>query len=288
MPERFLANVGVQSASRVLIILALLFAAAQTRADTPLGKHWIPVFELSDEFNAESVDPAKWETTNRYYSGKKPGFYSERNARTNAGHLELWARAESDGKAPAGYRGYTVAYVASKRHMRYGYVEVRAKSISARIDCSFWLYRWTESGTYEIDVFEIGAGAPGHEHSVHTNLHYYLGDPEKESDQNRRSAPFAFKASHPLARDFHVFGLEWDPLELRFFFDDKLIRSVPNTHFHHPMSLRFATETQADWFGLPRPGELPGVFLIDYIRVWRDAGQPIEMPGPLPQRPAAR
>jgi hypothetical protein len=54
------------------------------------------------------------------------------------------------------------------------------------------------------------------------------------------------------------------------------------------MSLRFATETQPDWFGLPRPGELPGAFLIDYIRVWRDAAQPIEIAGPLPQRSLPR
>ncbi|CAG1010267.1 partial Beta-porphyranase B, partial [Burkholderiales bacterium] len=124
MPELPRASPETSPATLAWVALLLVLASIPAYADTPPGKHWIPVIELSDEFNTEVTDKTRWESSNRYYSGKKPGFYSDRNVRSNAGHLELWARAEDDPKAPAGYHGYTVAFVASKRLMRYGYVEV--------------------------------------------------------------------------------------------------------------------------------------------------------------------
>lgn len=249
----------------------MIYAPLPAQADTPPGKIWMPVPELSDEFNGDVLDERRWETHNRYYAGKKPGLYVPRNVRVSAGMLELWARPESMPGAPSGYRDYTVAYASSKAMVHYGYLEVRARPMAARIDCGFWLYRWTETGTYEIDIFEIGGTAPGHENLVHTNLHYYLGDPARENDQNRRSAPLAWIAQRALAADFNTYGLEWNDRELRFYFNDRLIRSVPNRHFHHAMSARFSAETQPDWFGLPRRGELPASFQIDYLRVWREA-----------------
>ena len=30
-----------------------------------------------------------------------------------------------------------------------------------------------------------------------------------------------------------------------------------------------APEIMADWTGLPEPGELPGEFTVDYVRVWQ-------------------
>lgn len=259
------------------LLASLGIAAPPAGADTPPGKHWIPMPELSDEFNSETLAPHKWETTNPYYPGKKPGMYVPENVRIRNGMLELWARAENPAKAREGYHGFTVAYLASKQKLRYGYLEVRAKPMAARIDCGFWLYRWTETGTYEIDIFEIGATSPGHENVVHTNLHYYLGDPALENDRNRQSAPLGWNSGQSLAQDFHTYGLEWDEREIRFYFDDRPIRSVPNRQFHHAMSVRFSAETQPDWFGLPQRGELPAAFLVDYLRVWRDAADPTNL-----------
>lgn len=252
-------------------LICSLVLLPRAHADTPPGTHWLPVPELSDEFNGDQLDPNRWETTNRHYLGKKPGLYVPRNVRTRAGNLELWARSETEQKSPPGYRDFTVAYVASRGKMHYGYVEVRAKAMPSRINSAFWLYRWSETGTFEIDVFEIGAASPGRAQTLHSNVHYYLGNPAQESDHNRRSSPHRLDTGKALTDDFHVFGLEWNERELRFYFDNRLVRRVENRHFHHPMSLRFTAETHPEWFGLPRPGELPAVFLIDHLRVWRAA-----------------
>lgn len=238
-------------------------------ADTPPTGRWQPVPELWDEFSDAALDAERWETRSPYYPGKKPGLYRSGNVAVKDGLLTLWARAETVAGAPAGYHGYTTAYVTSRQPVQYGYFEVRARPMKARINSAFWLYRWTQGGTSEIDVFEIGATVPGRENVLHTNTHLYRGRPELENDGNRISDPAKWPAPGPLADDFHVYGLDWDERELRFYFDNRLIRSKPNVGWHAPMYLRFTAETHPDWFGLPAAGELPAAFEVDYVRVWR-------------------
>lgn len=258
---------------RLMGTFLLLALSAAASADTPSTGRWQPIPELSDEFNGERVDPEKWEVRSAYYPGKKPGLYVPYNTVQKNGFLNLWAQAESPPNPPPGYYGYTTAYVSARQPIQYGYIEVRARPMHSRINCSFWLYRWTETGTYEIDIFEIAGAAPKNENAMHINTHYYKGQPELENDSNRVSSPFTWYAGTTrLADDFHVYGLEWDEDELRFYFDNRLVHSRTNTAWHVPMYIRFSTETHPDWFGLPKPGELPAVFQVDYLRVWRKTG----------------
>lgn len=254
---------------RVALAISTCVASMPLLADTPASGRWQPVPEMWDEFSDATLDPARWETRNPYYPGKKPGLYRSANVAVKDGRLMLWARAETVLGAPDGYHGYTTAYVTSRQPVQYGYFEVRARAMKARINSAFWLYRWTEGGTGEIDVFEIGATVPGREKVLHTNTHLYRGRPRFESDINRISDPQAWTAPAPLADDFHLYGLEWDEGELRFYFDNRLIRRKPNIGWHQPMHLRFSAETHPDWFGLPAAGELPAAFEVDYVRVWR-------------------
>ena len=189
----------------VLVVISALLITLSAQADTPSTSRWEPLWEISDEFNGTELDPKKWENLHRSYPGKKPGVYSRDNVRVRNGMLELSAQAT---RAPNGQMGYTVAYVGGKQMSRYGYYEVRAKPMPARINSAFWLYRWTPTGTYEVDVFEIFATSPGHEKTIHTNAHVYHGDPNLESDKNRQSDPLGWKAPEPLGADFHTYGLE--------------------------------------------------------------------------------
>ena len=45
--------------------------------------------------------------------------------------------------------------------------------------------------------------------------------------------------------------------------------TVENTHWHHPLYLIFDSETMPEWFGLPKPEDLPSTFGIEYIRAWK-------------------
>lgn len=249
------------------LILALTILPAL--ADTPPHGRWQPLPALWDEFNGNALDTSRWESRSPYYQGKPPGQYSTRNIDVDQGMLKLWARAETLPNAPSGYHDFTVAHLKSRQMVKYGYFEVRAKAMDARINSAFWLGRWTESGTYEIDIMEVGGASQGHETAVHTNTHVFLGDPALENDRNRLSDPFTFEASRRLADDFHVYGLEWDEQELRFYFDNRLIRRKANTHWHVPMHVMLTVETHPDWMGLPNRNDLPRAFLLDYFRAWR-------------------
>lgn len=258
------ANINSKYARRLILAVSLVGALTThlARSDTPSTKHWAFDWVLSDEFNGSQLDTAKWDNMNASYAGSPPGVYARDNVLVQGGRLELRARVGGSGNA------YRVAYVGAKQPTLYGYFEVRAKPMSARINSAFWLYKWTPTGTREIDIFEVLATSPGHERSVHTNTHYFNGDPSLESDQNRRSDPVTWQAPLPLRDDFHTYGFEWSERELRFYFDNQLIRSTPNTEWHEPMFVRFTAETHPGWGGLPVAGELPASYLVEYFRAW--------------------
>ena len=83
------------------------------------------------------------------------------------------------------------------------------------------------------------------------------------SDSKTYEAPFR------LADGYHVYALEWDPKELKFLVDGKVVRTRANTHWHQPLTLNFDSETMPKWFGLPDPRNLPSTFSIEYVRSWK-------------------
>ena len=56
---------------------------------------------------------------------------------------------------------------------------------------------------------------------------------------------------------------------VRFYVDGKAVRTLANTHWHQPLSLNFDSETMPNWFGLPKPENLPSTFSIEYVRSWQ-------------------
>ncbi len=259
----------------LLCLTFLMLTTPWTWASTPPEGRWEPIAEIWDEFDAPRLDTAKWDDRNLYNKGKKPGLFVPRNIQLDNGKLNIWARSENVPGAPSGYHSFTTAAITSSSLVKYGYFEVRAKVMRSRVTNAFWLYRWTETGTYEIDIFEIAGSAPGHERTIHTNTHVYYGAPELENDQNRISDPSKWQAPAPLADEYHIYGLEWNDKELKWYFDDKLISTKANEHWHIPMSIKFSAETWPGWVGLPSKGELPAVFQVNYFRAWKKTPEPV-------------
>ncbi len=71
-----------------------------------------------------------------------------------------------------------------------------------------------------------------------------------------------------LADDFHVYGLEWTPEALAFYFDGVAIRTVENADYHQPLHMNFDSETMPDWFGPPNDADLASTFSLEYVRAW--------------------
>jgi len=241
-------------------------SAENVPSGPPVAGKWKPIAELTDEFEGSRLDPAKWHDTNPSWKGRKPALFRPSNVRVEGGKLHLTMRCEDVPGAPDGYHTFTSAAVKSTRTVLYGYFEARCKPMASRGSSAFWFYNshdpkwWTE-----IDVFEIGGGAPKHKRTVHMNVHVFRTPTEKRHWSKAGRHQVAFD----LADSYHVYGLEWDKDRIAFYFDGVVVRTLKNTHWHQPLHLNFDSETMPDWFGLPDKKNLPSAFSIEYLRAWK-------------------
>ncbi|HUT36271.1 MAG TPA: family 16 glycosylhydrolase [Planctomycetota bacterium] len=236
----------------------------------PHGR-WAPLPEMTDEFEGEALDAAKWHPTNPGWLGRQPGLFRAENVTVSDGKLHITMKHESLPNAPKGYHTYTCGAVKSKAVARYGYFEVKARAMKSRGSSAFWFYLSTPELWTEIDVFEIGGGAPGHETTVHMNAHVFhtLVNPDRHWSKGSK-----WQSPTPLADGWHVYGLEWNREKLVYYFDGAVVREMPNTHWHQPLELNFDSETMPEWFGLPDVATLPSTFCVEYVRAWKRLDAP--------------
>jgi beta-glucanase (GH16 family) len=245
---------------------------------------WVPLAAFTDEFNCPALDLAKWHPTNPKWKGRQPGYFSPANVAIADGELNITMKKETLPDAPKGYHTFTCGAVKSTAAVLYGFFEVKARAMNSRGSSAFWFYddgpdRWTE-----IDVFEIGGGAPGHERKVHMNVHVFRTPLEPNRHWSKGGD---WEAPFDLAADFHIYALEWDEREIKWYVDGVLRRTSENTHWHQPLYMNFDSETMPDWFGLPEDRQLPSTFSIEYVRAWqKKAGYP-KVEGERPGPPAA-
>lgn len=243
----------------------------------PPGTGWVPVPELSDEFNATTFDTAKWVPNGGGWLGRPPAFFDRRNVIQEGGMLNLQlARGDyvNDpvlNHLPKEYHTWTSATVHSTAQEKYGFFEIRAKPVAATASSAFW-FTSTENGT-EIDVFEIGGTSPAFDHTVHTTLHVW------PAAWNNRAPHWAHNSTWDLPErpvdGFHIYSLQWDEQVIVARIDGAEVARFANTSWHYAMPVIFDIETMPDWFGLPRDTDvLPARFQIDWIRTWRQGKKP--------------
>jgi len=246
---------------------------------------WVPYPEMWDEFDAGKLDDAKWWPNNPGWKGRQPGYFWTGNVAVKDGLLGLTAREEEVPEMPKneGYHTWTTAAVQSKGTVRYGYFEIRARAMRSAASSGFWFYKSDQDYWTEIDVFEIcgatgivdpaspwaaGVTNPDFPRTYNMNVHVFH-TPKNRIHRDRHAewiAPFRY------ADDFHVYGLEWDRKEIKWFVDGVLVRKVENREWHQPLTLNFDSETMPGWMGLPRDSDLPSTFSIDYVRAWKNKG----------------
>lgn len=238
---------------------------------------WRPWAPMTDEFDGTKLDADKWWDHNPNWYGRQPSRYVAENVTVKDGRLgitmsidetlpveKLYTQAEE-------YRRYAAATVVSKTPVVYGYFEIRAKSMPSGASSAWWFSgssKDTQGGNHrsEIDVFEIGGRAPGFEQKYNMNLHVFETPAEKRhwSKGGRWEAPFRF------ADEFHTFGLEWLPDQMRYYVDGVLVRNTTNTDWHNPLLMLFDTETMPSWMGMPKDEDLSSTFEVEYVRAWKN------------------
>lgn len=255
----------------------------------PIPGNWQPIPELTDDFDGDRLDPAKWHDHNPTWLGREPGYFSPANVSLSDGKLHLAAKVEDLPDLPPRFHTFTTAAVQSKATVLYGYFEARCRTMNSRACNAFWLYAqdpppppcgktqdhdcavrqqidwWTE-----IDVFEItGRPSPRHpqwDRQIHMAAHVFA---TPQGVREHQATGDAWVAPWRPADDFHLYALEWNRDVLRYYVDGVPRYTIKNAHWHQPLHIDFNVETKADWFGLPDKDELPALFSIDHIRSWR-------------------
>jgi len=249
--------------TKLLFSLAVALVGAACFAQThPVPEAPLPDYQLawSDEFDGSALDTNKWDfrTDNRMWSRQKPGNVSVRD-----GCLVLSAKKEE-----ADDLHYTGAGIISKQVFRYGYYEARFKvPPGAGWHTSFWMMKHNGQGgtgpsesAQELDVCENDSV---HLDSYGVNIHKWNPQPHIQVGTKRIQTP-------DLSKDFHVFGCEFTPTAVRYFFDGRQVQAVDVTGFAHGDQNIWLTTIASNLGGTKAVDDtkLPAVAEYDYVRFY--------------------
>ena len=282
------------------MIVIAMFAVSMSvahAAKCPLPGEWKLDLDVSDEFNAEELDKAKWWDYAPRFPGR-PGVYRTlaKNVAQTGGDLCLTVDKVPDDQIPYearmdGMKGFTCATVKSKKKVMYGYFEARIKANPCAVRNAFWLYDPHSDNlakkyapgdvSEEIDIMEIvGKHQPedaAKPYVVSFFTHHYL-TPYYEGVCNANNVPLGFVKNLPFcpSEGYHVYGLLWTEDEIVWFVDNveyarMTTVSFGNGGFRRPLHVVLDNEV-CEWNGAKvdtlDPKTLPSVQKVDWFRRW--------------------
>ncbi|WP_010520337.1 family 16 glycosylhydrolase [Aquimarina agarivorans] len=194
--------------------------------------------DWSDEFNGLDSDfDGKWISENGTPadSWHLASRWRE-NVKIADGILEITNKKENRGG-----KQWTSGSVWTKKQFTYGYFEARYRYAAATgTNNSFWLWPRTGSPAGE-DRYEIDINEGHYPNQIATNVHNWSdtwvvnGNTKHPVDSEHFDYP-----NENLGNDYHVYGLEWTPTVMNFYFDNQLIRSVTNSTNHGSTNIMFS------------------------------------------------
>ncbi|TFD99713.1 carbohydrate binding domain-containing protein [Jeotgalibacillus salarius] len=256
-----------------------------------------------DEFNGNEIDRSKWtfEIGNGFYDANGtfvPGwgnnekqYYTDRpeNARTEDGNLVITALEEE-------YEGfsYTSARLNTKGNFSktYGKFEMKASLPTGKgYWPAFWMLPeedryggWAASG--EIDILEAQGSQP--HHAIGT-IHYG----ETWPNNKYTGAEYTFPDGSTIA-DEHVYSVEWEPGEIRWYVDGVLTQTQNNWYskeqnaaanhtypapFDQPFHMLLNLAIGGNFDGDPTEDTMfPQSMNVDYVRVYDLTGREYQSP----------
>ncbi len=273
------------------IIFFLLLSGCKSKKDNPVDSPdnsvgqipgWTMVWQ--DEFDGKAVDLSKWsyEVNGQGGGNNELQYYTDRpeNSYIEDGQLVIEARKEQY-TGPDGTRSYTSARMVTRKNgnWKYGRFDIRAKlPYGQGMWPAIWMMPsesayggWAASG--EIDIMEL----LGQEsNKVYGTLHY--GDVWPD---NTHSGTSYTLAQGDFSHSFHIFTLEWEPGEMRWYVDGQLYQTqtewyTKNGIFPAPFDQKFFiilnVAVGGNWPGNPDHTTLfPQRMFIDYVRVYTKA-----------------
>ncbi len=242
----------------VVMVVALPVPAAH--ADPIGGTGWSVVF--SDDFNGTAVDTSKWNfrTDVKAFSAQRP-----ENVTVSGGLMSINLKQESF----AG-KNFTGGGLISKKTLRYGYYETRAKiNDGVGWHSSFWLMAGNGTTTFpaerrtEIDGFEIDSkSSPTSLANIHSGVHAWNGSTDMHN------VGTTYHSGLDL-RQWHTYGFEWSETSVKYYVDGTLRYTAaytPTTWTHDYVSIWL---TSIGYGTSPDPAFLPTAVQFDYVKYWQ-------------------
>jgi beta-glucanase (GH16 family) len=242
----------------------------QPYAGTPVSGYRLA---WSDEFDAPTFDTNKWDyrTDSKHWSTQLPA-----NLTVSNGLLNLNLKKES-----AGGMDYTGAGAISKPEFRFGYYETRMRTPPGRgWHTSFWMMKHDGSGgtgagatALELDCIENDSINPW---KYGVNTHQWNPTPHQTFGSKTIYVP---TNGPSLTDDFHVFGCEYTPTAIKYFFDGALVQTVDATALPQG-DLNIWLTSIASYLGSTTnvdDSQLPAVAQFDYARFFVTAATTVSI-----------
>jgi beta-glucanase (GH16 family) len=264
-------------ASAAVTIAALFWACGTHQAAAQIPD--VPGWEIAwhDEFDEPSVNVEDWNLLERRNSfNNEKQYYRPEQASIVDGKLRITATNE-----PLANKLYRSARIESRRAFAPGRFEARIDlPTSQGMWPAFWLLpngvQWPTGG--EIDILENRGSQPFivssayHWQTSSGGQHQFVTE---EYVANQGGSPVNFHDG------FHVYAVEWEATQLRFYVDGTLHYTVNETAnrpiFETPMNIILNLAVGGNFGGDPNATTVfPQVMDVDYVRVWR---RPTGTPG---------
>ena len=230
-----------------------------------------------DEFNSNGApDPSKWtyDLGNGNWGWGNNELQSYTNSPDNVtvtdGRLFIFARNEGS---------YTSARIKTQGiyDFQYGRVDIRAAlPIGQGIWPALWMLgsditteSWPACG--EIDIMELVGHQP---RLIHGTVHW---GPDNGQHQYYGSTGPALSFPETFATEFHVFSIDWQEDEIKFYLDDVHYHTVTPSNmngmaypFNDAFFFIFNVAIGGAWPGDPNETTpFPGFMAVDYVRVFQ-------------------
>lgn len=247
------------------------------------------VLTWSDEFNGSSIDTSKWihdiGTGVNGWGNEELQYFtdSSSNSYIENGELVIEAKQESFGGMD-----YTSARLKTEglQSFRYGKLEARIKlPYGEGIWPAFWLLGdnyssidWPYCG--EIDIMELTGGPEDAilnrgDNKIHGNVHWYGEAQEEPASLEERGEHIL--ASGIWADNYHIFSIEWDLSEIRWYVDGEQYHSVNisdedelELNRSHYLILNVAVGGYWPGFNIDTT-VLPQKMYVDYVRYYEES-----------------
>lgn len=213
---------------------------------------------FSDEFNGDSLNKDVWDcrTDSKGLSAQLPD-----NVSVSDGLLHIALK-----KQTVGIWHHTGGGVVTRQEFQYGYYECRMKIPPGRgWHTSFWTAGYSGGGKpaskatkQEIDIVE------------QDSVDHYTYSAGVIAWANHAAG---YGRKHPraavnLSQDFHVWGMEFTPEVVRFFFDGKMTHEADATKFTQGPQHIWLTSIGYPTGGSIDDSKLPAEALFDWVRFY--------------------